>query len=126
MIILTNEEFFDATAVNLYNEINEDDTDSIEAIDITLKRWSEILYKEVSKKSMRPIPEDSKLTDFQVKEIKNALCNLGLYYISRGDIKALGSRDENGNPLDAVPSDLIDDLRHAGLVKLSFGRRSLW
>ena len=125
MIILTRDEFLEATGVDLYLELEDADVDIEKMVDITLKRWSTILYTEVRKKSLTRIPDDSKLTSNQVERIKEALCNLGLYYKTNGDIKALGGTSTTGE--EVVPQDIIDDLRRtAGLIKLSFGGRSVW
>lgn len=127
MIILTRDEFLEATGIDLLLEFKEEDLAPEQMADVTLKRWSKILYTEVSKNSLSRIPDDSKLSANQVEKIKDALCNLGLFYKTHGDIKALGSIDENGNRISAVPMDIIDDLRlTAGLVKKSIGRRSVW
>lgn len=126
MIILTRDEFLYATAIDMYLECKDGDLAPEETAEIIFTRWSNILYKEVKKNSLRPIPSDDKLSSLQVETIKDVLCNLGLYYKTHGDIKALGCIDENGNPIAAVPSALIDDLRHCGLIKLKLGRRSVW
>lgn len=126
MIILTRDEFLEATAIDIYLECQDGDLAPEQAAEIIFKRWSNILYKEVKKNSLRQIPDDDKLNENQVAVIKDVLCNLGLYYKTHGDVKALGCVDENGNPINAIPSDLIDDLRHCGLIKKSIGRRSIW
>lgn len=126
MIILTRDEFLEATAIDMWLECKDGDLAPEQTAEIIFTRWSNILYKEVKKNSLRQIPSDDKLSSLQVDTIKDVLCNLGLYYKTHGDIKALGCVDENGNPITAVPRDLIDDLRHCGLIKQRIGRRSVW
>ena len=127
MIKITKDEFFEQTGIDLYNEFNNEDTDPVTLTDITLNRWSKILYDEINKNSIFPIPNDDKLTENQINKIKDVLVNLGLYYLNNGDIKALGCVDNNGNHIAAVPQVLIDDLRrNTGLIVRGFGRRVLW
>ena len=126
MIILTRDEFLEATAIDMWLECKDGDLAPEQTAEIIFTRWSNILYKEVKKNSLISIPSDDKLSSLQVSTIKDVLCNLGLYYKTHGDIKALGCVDENGNPINAVPRDLIDDLRHCGLIKVKLGRRSVW
>lgn len=119
MIILTREEFLEETDIDLYDELNDGLNDSSIATEKTLKRWSKILYSEANKQSLVPIPDDDKLTPKQIAAIKEAICNLGLYYKAFGDIKALGGKEVTGH--EVVPKDIIEDLHQAKLVI-----KSLW
>lgn len=127
MIILTREEFLKRTGVDLANEFNDDSISVDEFIETTLTRWSKILYQEVRKVSLRPIPDDNtKLSSLQVDTIKESICNLGLYFKQYGDVKSFGAVDGAGNPIQVVPQNILDDLRSVGLIRRSFGRVSVW
>lgn len=123
MIILTNQEFLERGGINLEAELKPHNTDATTFAKLTLKRWSELLYKEVRKKSIYPIPVDEKLSSHQVGVIKESIVNLGLYILTNGDPIANGGKDENGNNIEIVLPSIIDDLRMCGLIKTSFGRR---
>lgn len=125
MIVPTIEEFEKATGIDLIDEsgLKSENIDSKERnAKLSLVRWATILYQEVNAISITLIPEDEKLSEAQVKALKQGVYNLGIYYIMYGDQKANNGVGENGSKLEIVPSSIIRDLKNVGLVRKAFGR----
>lgn len=124
MVTITEQEYLNYTGVSLAVELSDLD-DGPNKIPRILKLWTNRVYSHITK----PIPQDDKLSDFQIETIKNAIIEYGEYYLRNGDLYRLSGYDEDkGKTLDAsdiekikFPKHIIDSLRHAGLIRRNLG-----
>lgn len=93
MVTITPEYFLQATGEDLTSVLPNLDSDSNKE-DIFIKDVTEFIYEHVGTYGQYQIPEDDRLSDFQIRMIRKSIVMQGKYILDNGLLNNISGYDE--------------------------------